>query len=517
MKVSLVVGILFVFLVACMPDTKIPTENVTFSVAQAARGEYVAARLDNSDLKTSAEVKVSVDGVPATVISFNERVVVFEVPLKAPEMAKPVPVVVSDGRTRAEGQLQILGEVVSGQVISLVLPNTEVEAKLNQALQNFFERENGLFRGLQTVTGGSVGIGLGDRRSLINPLSDTGFEASINANLNLLKETASPCLGDLAGLNLNGVPLEEILQELAKVNLPADGDSYGLGGQSGEEALKVIGIDPNNRPFTGKGVTIAVLDSGLDPKLFGKPWLDTLDYNFVTDSDSDLADPALHGTAVALAAAGDTVGVAPDASLLPIKVCDDNLNCRGDHVALGICHALVHAPAGPQNLVLNLSFGSPLELTVHKVLLEHAVTKLGVGVATSAGNEEKLGSPTHYPAAYKFVSETPKKVGDGLIAVAALDAGRPWAGGTRGDYIDLTAPGVRLVGPNPLIGTSFSAPYVAGAVALFKEASGGNLTPGEIEVCLEQGADESAGFAANEVGSGVLNVTAALKVCGLLR
>lgn len=208
--------------------------------------------------------------------------------------------------------------------------------------------------------------------------------------------------------------------------------------------------------------------------------------------------------------------MAPAADILPLKVCDDTLRCRADRVALGICHALLHAPRGPQNLVLNLSFGSSDKLTVHELLLDHAVTKLGVGVAASAGNEAEFGSPVHYPAAYKFVTETPGETGDGLIAVAALDAGsQPWSGGTRGDYIDLSAPGVNLL--NASLGTSFSAPYVAGTVALFKEASGGNLTPGEIEVCLERGANNSAGFAANEVGNGMLNVTDALKVCGLLR
>ena len=514
MKASLLIGVILVLIAGCMPETKVPTGTVTFAVKQAARGEYVAARLGDTGLEPSAETRVSVDGIPAEVISFNARVVVFEVPLEQDETAEPVPVIVSDGPAVAEGQLQILGEVVPGVVSSLVLPDVDdLEAKLGQALQSFLERENGLFRGLQTVTGEAVGIGLGERRTLLNPLSETGFDANIEANLNPLQETGSPCLGDLASLDLKGVPLEEILQELAKVELPADGDIYGHGGQSGEEALGAIGIDPTARLFTGAGVTIAVLDSGLDPKLFGKPWFDTLDYNFVTDSAADISDATStrHGTAVALVA----VSVAPDANLLPLKVCGDDLRCRGDWVALGICHALVHAPTGPQNLVMNLSFGSPLRLTVHELLLNHAVTKLGVGVAASAGNEAKFGSPPHYPAAYKFVTETPREVGDGLIAVAALDSDlQPWVGGTRGDFIDLTAPGISLLDGLP--GTSFSAPYVAGAVALFKEASAGRLTPGQIEVCLEQGANNRAGFAPNEVGSGVLNVTDALKLCQLL-
>ena len=515
MKTGLLIGVVLVLVVGCTPRAEIPTEEVTFSLEQAAQGEYVAARLGDSSLELSAKVSVSVGGVPARVVSFNERVVVFEVPLKARETAELVPVVVSDGLTEAEGRLQILGEVVPGRVILLVLPDVDLNAGRVQALQSFLERENGLFSDLRTVTGEPVGIGLGERRTLLNPLSDTGFEGSIEENMSLLKQTGSPCLGDLVILALDGVPLEEVLQELAEVELPGDGDSYLRGGQSGEEALKTIGIDPTARLFTGLGVTIAVLDSGLDRELFGRPWLETLAYNFVTDSRTNLNDSTLHGTAAALAAAGVGVGVAPAADLLPLKVCDgDDVRCRADHVALGICHALVHAPRGPENLVMNLSFGSPLDVTVHELLLNHAVTELGVGVAASAGNEAGLGSPPHYPAAYEFVAETPRETGDGLVAVAALDAGRPWAGGTRGDYIDVTAPGVNLLDAS--LGTSFSAPYAAGAVALFKEASGGAMSPGEIEVCLEQGADTSAGFAADEVGSGVLNVADALKICELV-
>lgn len=177
MKVRLLISVVLGLAVGCMPKTV--TENVTFALKRAARGEYVAARLESSRLKASAEVTVSVGGMAAKAVSFNERVVVFEVPPEARETAEPVPVVVSDGRTKAEGQLQILGEVVPAQITSLVLPQIDFSGKLEEAAQNFFKRENGLFSNLRTVTGAAVGLEPQERRTLFQPLSDTGFEARL--------------------------------------------------------------------------------------------------------------------------------------------------------------------------------------------------------------------------------------------------------------------------------------------------------------------------------------------------
>lgn len=210
MKASWLFGVILVLAIGCRVKPEVPA-NINFSLEQAARGEYVAVRLEDSGLKASADVSVSVDGVRARVVSFNERVVVFEVPPEAREAAEPVSVVVSDGRVKLEGKLQILGEVAASQVVALVLPDVDLSAKLEQVDQNLERRENGLFSNLQTVTGEPAGIAPRERLTLLKPLTGTGFDSDLEINLALLQETNSPCLGDLAVISLNGVPLEETL------------------------------------------------------------------------------------------------------------------------------------------------------------------------------------------------------------------------------------------------------------------------------------------------------------------
>ncbi|MFE9300043.1 S8 family serine peptidase [Streptomyces sp. NPDC006856] len=238
--------------------------------------------------------------------------------------------------------------------------------------------------------------------------------------------------------------------------------------------------------FTGKGVTIAVLDTGTDsthPDLKGKILAEK---NFSTAKDTK--DRVGHGTHVASIAAGTGAksggrlkGVAPDARLLSGKVLDD----EGYGEDSGILAGMEWAVAQGADIV-NLSLGGPDSPEVDP--LEAAVDKLsaekGVLFAIAAGNEGDgagtVGSPGSADAALTvgavddedkladFSSRGPR-IGDGAI--------KP----------DVTAPGVdttaavppgsliaREVGENPagyatISGTSMATPHVAGAAALLKQ------------------------------------------------
>ncbi|WP_441349288.1 S8 family peptidase [Streptomyces sp. NBRC 110465] len=238
--------------------------------------------------------------------------------------------------------------------------------------------------------------------------------------------------------------------------------------------------------FTGKGVTIAVLDTGTDsthPDLKGKILAEK---NFSTAKDTK--DRVGHGTHVASIAAGTGAksggrlkGVAPDARLLSGKVLDD----EGYGEDSGILAGMEWAVAQGADIV-NLSLGGPDSPEVDP--LEAAVDKLsaekGVLFAIAAGNEGDgagtVGSPGSADAALTvgavddedkladFSSRGPR-IGDGAI--------KP----------DVTAPGVdttaavppgsliaREVGENPagyatVSGTSMATPHVAGAAALLKQ------------------------------------------------
>lgn len=261
--------------------------------------------------------------------------------------------------------------------------------------------------------------------------------------------------------------------------------------------------------YTGKGVKIAVLDTGVDAD---HPDLKTQvieSKNFSTAADAN--DHFGHGTHVASIAAGTGAkshgkykGVAPDAKILNGKVLDDSGSGDDSGILAGMEWA-----AGQGADIVNLSLGGqdtpgidPLEAEVNKLS-----TEKGILFAIAAGNEgpESIGSPGSADAALTVgavdgndkladFSSTGPRVGDGAI--------KPDVTAPGVDITAAAAPGSVIdqeVGENPpgyltISGTSMATPHVAGAAAILKQehpswgyaelkgaltgsAKGGNYTP----------------------------------------
>ncbi|WP_326703916.1 S8 family peptidase [Streptomyces cyaneofuscatus] len=238
--------------------------------------------------------------------------------------------------------------------------------------------------------------------------------------------------------------------------------------------------------YTGKGVKIAVLDTGVDGTHVDLKGKIVAAKNFT--KSPDLKDRIGHGTHVASTAAGSGAksggkfkGVAPDAKLLAGKVLGDD----GFGDDSGILAGMEWAVAQGADVV-NLSLGGMDTPEVDA--LEAAVNKLsatkGVLFAIAAGNEGSgagtVGSPGSAEAA---------------LTVGAVDVNDKLAGfssrgpraGDGGIKPDVTAPGVAItaasakgseiakeVGESPagyltIDGTSMATPHVAGAAALLKQ------------------------------------------------
>ncbi|MBI4371118.1 MAG: S8 family peptidase [Elusimicrobia bacterium] len=212
----------------------------------------------------------------------------------------------------------------------------------------------------------------------------------------------------------------------------------------------------------GAGVRVAVIDTGVDcghPDLRCDP---RAGYNVLAPGAAP-RDDNRHGTHVAGTIAGrglggGVLGVAPEATLLPVKV----LNAQGGGQVSWIIAGLDWAARAGAD-VINLSLGSP----ENSPALERAVKgalAAGAAVVCAAGNEGPEAGSVDYPAAYP-----------GVLAVSA--ASRDWIApfSSRGREVDLIAPGVEILSTVPggrygvFSGTSMAAPHVAGLAALAVE------------------------------------------------
>ncbi len=254
--------------------------------------------------------------------------------------------------------------------------------------------------------------------------------------------------------------------------------------------------------YTGEGVTVGVVDSGVDqthPDLAGR---EQAERNF--GESPDTVDRIGHGTHV-----GSTVAaVAPGAKLLDAKVFDDDGFATESEVIAGMTWAVEQGAD-----VLNLSLGAddrpevdPLEAAVDTLSAEH-----GVLVVVAAGNAYRpgtIGSPASADAA---------------LAVGAVDGSdAPADFSSRGPRIgdgavkpEITAPGVDITAAQPggghaeWSGTSMATPHVAGAAALLAQQHP-EWTGAQLKAALVASATPSSGATPFDQGAGRVDVPAAL-------
>ncbi|MFE0641816.1 type VII secretion-associated serine protease mycosin [Streptomyces sp. NPDC058877] len=276
----------------------------------------------------------------------------------------------------------------------------------------------------------------------------------------------------------------------------------------------------------GKGITVAVLDTGVDadhPDLVGSvlPEHDLVGFGA---SKGERAW-ARHGTAMAGIIAGHghgpgaqdgVLGIAPEVRILPVRVILESTDSargkarksRGTALAEGIRWAADHGAD-----VINLSLGDDSK-SAHPdagedAAVQYALAK-GVSVVASAGNGGEKGDHVSYPAAYP-----------GVIAVTAVDRyGTHAAFSTRRWYATVSAPGDDIVIADPDRryyegwGTSAAAAFVSGAVALVRSAHP-DLTPAQVKrLLIDTARDRPKGGRSDAKGYGTVDPAAAIEAGG---
>ena len=232
---------------------------------------------------------------------------------------------------------------------------------------------------------------------------------------------------------------------------------------------------------TGSGVLVAVLDTGVQlgrPALKGHIWTnpgeipgngrdddgdgivdDVHGADFV-NNDGTPADDNGHGTHIAgiIAGHGPVHGLAPGATVLPVKVLGADKSGTAHLLAQGIDYAVAHGAR-----ILNVSVnGDGISSEVEAAILR--AQDAGAVIVASAGNDGRdLAARPSYPVSYSEPA---------VIGVGATDAHRRRAPFSNfGPGVDVTAPGTDIVslGVRGLAyrsGTSMAAAYVSATLAL---------------------------------------------------
>ena len=217
-------------------------------------------------------------------------------------------------------------------------------------------------------------------------------------------------------------------------------------------------VAPLGTPGSGEGVRIGVIDTLPDPE---HPALQRQSLNL-----KDFAPPggrdSVHATAVVSILAGvdpaeGYSGLAPGADVFAANIFSvgtDGLPVTDAFIMLEALDWLAGHDVG----VINMSIAGPESAVVAEAI--RRLEARGQIVVAAVGNDGPAAPPL-FPAAH-----------ESTIGVTAIDLrGTVYRRAGRGDHVDLSAPGVRVIaaqpdGYGPVTGTSFATPVVAALMAL---------------------------------------------------
>ncbi|MDQ0716587.1 type VII secretion-associated serine protease mycosin [Streptomyces luteogriseus] len=189
---------------------------------------------------------------------------------------------------------------------------------------------------------------------------------------------------------------------------------------------------------TGKGVKVAVLDTGVNPdtpslkgQVLGDEVPDAVSYNATEDYDG-------HGTSMAELIAGTGAGegmqgLAPGTKIIPIRMLVNGVKNETDKKKTPSAADAIKAAADSDAQIINMSYGGRFIDPGEEKAIKYAHSK-GKLMFAGTGNDAESKNVIDYPAAYPYV----------VGVAAADDKGKVGEFSEYGNYVDVSAPGLNV-------------------------------------------------------------------------
>ncbi|MEU0200827.1 MULTISPECIES: S8 family serine peptidase [unclassified Streptomyces] len=208
--------------------------------------------------------------------------------------------------------------------------------------------------------------------------------------------------------------------------------------QSKQWYLNAMHAEDMWKVSTGKGIKVAVLDTGVNPdtpslrgQVLAGEVPDAVSYNATEDYDG-------HGTSMAelivgTGAGGGMQGLAPGAKIIPIRMLVNGVENETDKKKTPSAADAIKAAADSDAQIISMSYGGRFIDPDEEKAIKYAHSK-GKLMFASTGNAAKTKNFIDYPAAYPYV----------VGVAAADDKGKVGDFSEHGNYVDLAAPGLNV-------------------------------------------------------------------------
>lgn len=326
------------------------------------------------------------------------------------------------------------------------------------------------------------------------------FLKNNSARSNQIREFKSFWIANMVGMQATPAVIREIALQPEVEEIILDEEQVFIDYLPGVPQRDAWGLDKIkskqvNQTYKGKGVLVAVIDTGVNydhVDLKGR----VLKGKDCINNDMDPLDDNGHGSHCAGTVAGTTYGVAPEATILAVKVLSGAGSGTWQNVADGVQYVADYNVNGKQVDVASMSLGgrAPIQ-AVLRTAFDNAV-KMGIHFAIAAGNSGPSARTIGTPGDQKdVISVGATDIND---AIASFSSRGPVVA-YGAEYIkpDISAPGVNITScwkgtstaSNTISGTSMATPHVAGLMALVLNAKPGTNQQGMKDILTKTSLD----------------------------